>query len=162
MRTRLLVLVLVAIGSCQAPVSTKPTKAEHTSYQPTEEPREKIEGAAEVGSFAGEWRVAGVDGRSLDESTGLALRANDQEMWWEPRCAGMARRYRIDGQRVSFTSAGPPRAKGAATPPVCAIGLPPKLKEVFEALDDAATVDRTPNNGLRFASQSHSVTLFSP
>ena len=117
--------------------------------------------APPVASLSGEWRVAGIDGESFDGSVGLALRGDADKLWWEPRCAGMARGYRITGSTIAFSSLDPPRGPGDPTPAVCAIGLPPRLDEVFRALDAAAMVKRTPSNGIEISGGGHSVTLFS-
>ncbi len=114
-----------------------------------------------VSSLAGEWRVAGIDGASFDEPVGLALSGDATQIWWQPRCAGMARIYRIDDASISFTSADPPRKPGEPTPPVCAIGLPPRLPELFHALDAATRIERTPANGILISGGGRSVTLFS-
>jgi hypothetical protein len=116
-----------------------------------------------VETLAGEWRVAGIDGAEFNEPYGLALSGNADELWWRPRCAGMARSYRISGGAVSF---GPPAgtqpsSSGAPPPPVCAIGLPPRLAEVMRALDAASTVGRTSSNGIEISGGGHSVLLFS-
>jgi len=39
--------------------------------------------------------VAAIDGRSLDEPVGFAISGGEASVWWEPACAGVARRYRI-------------------------------------------------------------------
>ena len=75
----------------------------------------------------------------------------------------MARSYRIDGRAVRF---GPPLgtpqpASDAPPPPVCAIGLPPRLADVMRALDAAITVGRTTGNGVEISGGGHSVLLFS-
>jgi hypothetical protein len=114
-----------------------------------------------VASLAGDWRVAGIDGESFDEPVGLAMTGDDQQLWWEPRCAGVARTYRIDGDRIRFGSTEPPRPAGAPTPPVCAIGLPPRLDDVARALDNAVSVSRTSNNGVLISGPDHSLVLFS-
>ena len=113
-----------------------------------------------VATLEGHWRVAGIDGTSLDEPVAIALTASDRQIWWEPRCAGMARNYRIEGAAIRITSALPPRAPGEPTPPVCAIGLPPRLGEVFRALDEATGIARLPSNGIRIAGPTHDVTIF--
>ena len=46
---------------------------------------------ATIETLEGEWRVAGIDGQSLDQPVGLALSASAQEIWWDPRCAGFVR-----------------------------------------------------------------------
>jgi hypothetical protein len=55
-----------------------------------------------IANLAGEWRVAAIDGREFNESYGLALSGSDRELWWEPRCAGMARSYRLTGATIAF------------------------------------------------------------
>lgn len=112
-------------------------------------------------SLSGEWRVAEVNGEPFDETIGIALKGNETELWWEPRCAGMARGYRVRGGWIKFSSLEPPRPPGGPTPPVCAIGLPPRLNHIFATLDAATSIDRTPENGIRIAGRGRSVTLFS-
>jgi hypothetical protein len=73
----------------------------------------------------------------------------------------MARGYIINGNTVSFTPLNSPRPAGSPTPPVCAIGLPRRLGEVFRALDGAKTIARTPENGILVAGDKHSLLLFS-
>jgi hypothetical protein len=159
MRTTLLLLTSLALAACQrtapvtaddaAPASSVPTPPEKADPQP-----------AGVATLEGHWRVAGIDGKSLDEPVAIALTASDRQIWWEPRCAGMARNYRIEGGTIRFTSTLPPRAPGEPTPPVCAIGLPPRLGDVFRALDEANGIVRLPSNGIRIAGPKHDVTIF--
>jgi len=116
-----------------------------------------------VETLAGEWRVAGIDGEPLDETYGIALSANGEEIWWEPRCANFAFAYTINGLRISTGGAEPalPIEPGAPPPPVCTIAIPPRLAEVGRALDLAETAGRTPSNGVLIEGGVHSLTLFS-
>ncbi len=117
----------------------------------------------QIETLAGEWRVAGIDGAPFDEPYGLALSASTQEIWWEPRCANFAFSYRIDGLRIT-TGEGRPSAPvepGAPPPPVCAIGIPPRLGDVARALDLAEYVGRTASNGVLIEGGGHSLTLYS-
>ena len=116
-----------------------------------------------VTTLAGEWRVAGIDGAEFDEPEGIALSADAEEIWWAPRCAGVAYKYRIQGAAFST---GPykgyvPRKPGEPTPPVCAIGLPKRLDEVVRALTSATRIRRTENNGIELSGGGHSLLLFS-
>lgn len=115
---------------------------------------------APVTSLAGEWRVAGIDGASFDEPYGLGLSADEGELWWNPKCAAMWRTYRISGGRIVFALPRQLQRPDGKPPPVCTIGLPPRLPEVFRALDAAETIARTPSNGILIAGGGHSVTLF--
>jgi hypothetical protein len=118
-------------------------------------------GPEAVTTLAGEWRVAGIDGRSVDEPVALVLSGDARQLWWAPRCAGMARTYRIEGPSIAFGPTEPPRPAGSPTRPVCSIGLPAGLGDVVRALDDATRVERTASNGVLISGPAHSVTLFS-
>jgi hypothetical protein len=118
---------------------------------------------APIRTLEGEWRVAGIDGQALDQPVGLALSSSAHEIWWDPRCAGYVRSYRIEGGK--FTT-GPhlgfvPRKPGEPTSPVCAIAPPPRIGDVFRALTEATTIVRTPQNGIEISGGGHSVLLFS-
>jgi hypothetical protein len=149
------------LAACGQPDQTPTvrTASPPEAAPPVERPM--AEPSTQVGSLAGAWRVAGIDGRSFDEPTGLSLTGDEQQLWWEPRCAGVARAYRIDGPRITFAAIRPSGPAGSPPAPVCEIGLPPRLDEVVRALDDADTVSRTPNNGVLISGPEHSVLLFS-
>lgn len=148
-----LVILLAGLAACQPPAAAPPTPVGPPPAAAPPPPA--VEPSAQVGSLAGAWRVAGIDGRSLDEPVGLSLTGDEQQLWWEPRCAGVARAYRIEGPRITFASS--PGAGG----PVCDIGQPPRLDEVVRALDGADRIARTPNNGVLISGPAHSVLLFS-
>lgn len=150
-----LLVMLAALAACGQPGPTPAKRPASTPEPPPPVQRQAPEPSAQVGSLAGAWRVAGIDGRSFDEPVGLSLTGDNAQLWWEPRCAGMARAYRIEGQRITFASTQPPGT------PVCDIGLPPRLEEVIRALDTAVSVSRTPNNGVLISGPAHSVLLFS-
>jgi hypothetical protein len=116
---------------------------------------------APVATLAGEWRVAGIDGKNFNEPYGLALSANGEELWWAPRCAGMARSYRIDGTRIQFLPPVDARVAESDAPPSCVPGQPARLADVMRALDAATVVGRTPSNGIEISGGGHSVLLFS-
>jgi hypothetical protein len=118
---------------------------------------------ATVTTLAGEWRVAGIDGKEIDGSVGIALRADEREIWWEPRCAGYVRSYRIEGS--NFTT-GPyigfkPHRPGDPPPIVCLIAPPPQMSAIFDVLTSATSISRTPNNGIEISGVGHSLLLFS-
>ena len=111
-------------------------------------------------SLTGEWRVAGIDGKPFDAPYGLALRADDRKIWWEPRCAGYVRSYSITGGRVAI-GPDPHRPNPPALVSVCPIGPPPRLADVMRAIDSAETIRRTAANGIELAGGGRSLTLFS-
>lgn len=116
--------------------------------------------AGDVRSLAGEWRVAAIDGHSLDLPVGLALSGDDARLWWEPQCAGIIRHYQIKGRSVSFSRSDSPASSEGSPNLVCSIGLHPRLADVTRALDGATTASRTASNGVLISGPDHSVTLF--
>ncbi|MCT2557572.1 hypothetical protein N0B51_01115 [Tsuneonella sp. YG55] len=157
MRTAAPVLFIVALAGCGE--AGKTARDPDPVAEPDPAPRPTM---GLVTTLAGEWRVAGIDGEPFDEPYGLALSASDGELWWEPRCAGMVRSYRIAGTTVTFGQpAGvEPPPPGAPPPPVCAIGIPSRLPDVARALDAATSVTRTPENGVLISGGGRSVLLF--
>lgn len=114
-------------------------------------------------SLAGEWRVAGIDGKDFDQPTGIALRGDARQLWWEPRCAGVVRNYVISGERIVIGTAARP-SQGGARPqpvPVCAIGLPAGLDAVTRAVDGATRIRRTASNGIELSGGGHTLLLYS-
>ena len=115
--------------------------------------------AAPVATLEGQWRAIRADGKPVE----LALSISGEEIWWEPRCAGYVRSYRIAGSEFET---GPhigfvPRQPGEPTPPVCAIAPPPDIGAVFKSLDAATSIRRTRDNGIELAGGGHSLLLFS-
>jgi hypothetical protein len=152
-RSRSVFLLLLSAAACD-PATPAPENRVEAPAKAAPPVAPRIEPSAQVGSLAGAWRVAGIDGHPFDEPVGLSLTGDAQQLWWEPRCAGVARAYRIEWQRITFASQ-------AADGPVCDIGQPPRLDEVVRALDGADSISRTPNNGVLISGPKHSVLLFS-
>lgn len=157
---RLTATLLLAVAACApaaqpipTPVSA-PLPAEASPRPPSLPP---------VTTLSGEWRVAGLDGKEIEGSVGIALRGDEREIWWEPRCAGYVRSYRIKGLR--FTT-GPyvgfkPHRPGDPPPLVCLIAPPPQVSAIFDVLTSATSISRTPNNGVEISGAGHSLLLFS-
>jgi hypothetical protein len=148
-----LVAAMALLAACQRVEAPTPAPSPTAIATASEGPAGPAQPAPTT--LAGEWRVAGIDGAPFDEPYGLALSADARLVWMEPRCAGVARSYRIGGGRIAF---GPdPDARNE----VCAIGMPPRTDDVLRALDAAERIRRTPANGIEIAGGGHSLTLFS-
>ena len=152
------IFAMVLLAACQRIEAPSPAPSPTAIASAPERPPDPA-----PTTLAGEWRVAGIDGKPFDEPYGLALSADDRRIWWEPQCAGVARGYRIDNGRIVIGPDPdlPPRQPGDATRAVCAIGLPERLGDVLRALDGADMIRRTPENGIEIAGSGHSLTLFS-
>lgn len=152
MSARILPLLLTAaLCACQqapAPTSSKPKAAA---------PR------IAALNLAGEWRVTAINGVAVKSPLVLALTADGAQIWWEPRCAGMVRGYRIDGPSVKFAPVPPPPGTDPNMPiAVCEIGLPPNLDEVFAVLDTAQTVREISSAGMIIEGAGRSVAIMRP
>ena len=158
-----LVVAMAVLAACQRIESSTPAPSPTPSPTTIATAPAKHAVPAAPTTLAGEWRVAGIDGKPFNEPYGLALSADDRRIWWEPQCAGVARGYRMADGRIAVGPDPdlPPRRPGDATRPVCAIGLPERLDEVMRSLDRAETIRRTPSNGIEISGGGHSLTLFS-
>ena len=132
-------LITVAVTACQPPPT--PTSS----------------AASESISLAGAWRVTAVDGVALEFP--FEFGADDERLWWEPACAGQLRDYRIRGESISITPYKDPNANADGLVTVCAIGPPPNLPLVFEAIDAVNRVSRGPQNQITLDGGGRSVTL---
>ena len=157
---RLAGLLLIGWAAACQQVPQAPPAGNPAPSEPPPAAAEARDPPAAAASLEGSWRVAVIDGVPLGAQFVLAFRGDSDRLWWEPRCAGMVRDYRIDGGSIWFSrlpQVGPP-----GTPQVvCAIGLPRRLDEVFRALDAATTVRPVEGNGVHIAGGGHSVTLIS-
>lgn len=153
MRVLLVVLFSLA-GACSVKPPPRPAASPHFATESA--------GPALV-SLAGEWRIAGIDGNDFNESYGLTLSADDKEIWWAPRCAGLVRSYTLEGSvlRIGQPLGARRRRPDEPNRPVCAIGLPPRIDEVSRAIDSATTARRTRDNGVEISGGGHSLLLFS-
>lgn len=129
--------------------------------RPREHPQEDL---------TGEWRVAGIDGREVTGSEGIALSADNWSIWWEPRCAAQWVPYRIVNERFIVPELPPappppPPTPGEAPPPplpvICTLRPPPGVESVMKALRAADAIKRTSENSVQISGSGSSVTLFS-
>ena len=164
MRALLPLVAILALAACGTEALEDKSRDGQAVAPRAAVPSEPVTQAAAV-DLAGEWRVAGIDGKDFNEPYGLALSADASEIWWEPRCAGVGRGYTISGNAIRFgwaASRGPEPQPGPANAPEgCAIGLPERLADVMLALDSAERIERTPSNGVEISGGGHSLLLFS-
>ena len=114
-------------------------------------------------TIVGEYRVAGIDGEAFDSDTGIAVSISDQTISYPPACLGYSWDYRYEGGSLSMerTAGMGPEARGDGSNVSCTVAVGPEYARLAQAVAAATTVDRTPENGLRFSGGGRSFTLFS-
>ena len=145
MRFAACMAAVALLGCNQAPPAGQQEPAPVTDASPVVEEIDLV----------GHWRVAGIDGKEVDEPRALALRIDEEHIWWEPSCAGEFRLYRISG--TGFSASAEPGPGG----PICTIPRAPELPRLWSAFEASDTIERTPENGVKISGGGRSVTLFS-
>lgn len=150
----------IALAACQPRPGAAPVASPEPGASPPSSATPSAAASTPVATLAGEWRVAGVDGAPLAGAVGIALSADDAWIWWNPRCAGVAYGYAIEGYtlRLRFDEPGP---AGASAKPVCLIAIPLELARVQTALRAATRIERLPSNGVLLSGGGHDLLLFS-
>ena len=145
---RAVVLAILLLAACGKPAGQpQPTPSETPALLPAPE------------SLVGEYRVAGIDGQSLDVPFGIALSIGEGRVSFEPACAAFVWSYAyrdgaLDIERRQEKLNHPP-------PPVCAEPAAPELQQLATALDAVDRAGRTPANGIELSGNGRAVLLFS-
>lgn len=115
--------------------------------------------------LTGEYRVAGIDGQDVGGGIGIALIITDDQIWFDPRCAGFSWTYTHEDGALTTDRPESPRAVDGQIAarlgrPTCRIAVHPEQRRLANALDAVRQVRRTPSNGIEMSGGGHSVTLF--
>jgi hypothetical protein len=150
MMRRAALLAVLLLTACGQPAE-QPEPAAISSETPAPLPA--------PASLVGEYRVAGIDGQSLDAPFGIALTIGEGRVSFEPACAAFVWSYAyrngtLDIERRQEKLHHPP-------PPVCAEPAAPELQRLATALDAVDRAGRTPANGIELSGNGRSVLLFS-
>ena len=108
--------------------------------------------AAAPASLVGEWRVAGVDGQSIDLPHAITMSVDASRVLVVSDCVNLAWSYRYEGGRMI-----PERVAQES----CARGLYPVEEALVGLFSAPANVRRTESNGIEIAGPQHSATIFS-
>ncbi|MBH5321652.1 hypothetical protein [Aurantiacibacter sediminis] len=106
--------------------------------------------AARAVDLTGSWTVQALDGEDL--SPGIAVEVSWFSIWWEPNCAGQGVSYMIEGDRFDAPQPGNPGM-------VCDIGFPSELPEIWTAMAEADSIERTANGSVLISGNGRSVLL---
>lgn len=155
----LLLTALTALTGCGQAIVSPEVTAQPVREPPSATMARSGGAGSHAGGLAGRWRVAQIDGQTSGDAGRLVLAADENQLWWEPRCAGIVRTYRILGPGIRFVS-------GQVSPdtppaPVCEIGLPSRLHDVTRALDDAVAITFVTREIVLISGPEHTLTLYS-
>ena len=151
MRSFCFLASLAAIAGCSpandaADVPAEPAAIEVTTPQPN----------TPIGNFAGEYRVAGINGAPIDAPFGLALSVTESRMFFGDFCGGYAWDYRLEGTSIEMARVASPDEACLAT-----VSIHRSVFDFVEALDAVTQASRTPSNGIELSGAGRSVTLYS-
>lgn len=123
-------------------------------------------GSLEATRFQGKWQIVGMDGKALDEDCRVSLNVSEDEIRWEPRCAGNLVRYVSNGPHFATVEPPPINPRPLNTqllplPPFCAVRPPTRLPKGMDALQAGDRIERTDAGSIRISGGEHSVTLVS-
>ncbi|RVQ67125.1 hypothetical protein EKN06_09410 [Croceicoccus ponticola] len=110
-------------------------------------------------SLIGEWRLAGVDGKPLVGSRGIAVHIGRDRIEFD-NCQQIAWRYTYAAPAIAIRRTPAVTIDIAPKPLPCAASLPPQLSAMVRAIDAATRVEMTPENGVRLSGEAGSVLLF--
>ena len=102
--------------------------------------------------LSGEWNVTALDGNPLEGGFFIPVSADWFGIWWEPGCAGQGVPYTIDGSSFRVI---PNKVDG----PVCDIGYPEELPDIWSAMSAADTIARAEDGSVTIAGGGRSLTL---
>ena len=157
MHRSLLLTALAALTGCGQAIGSPEEAAPPARDPPSAAMAPSAGPGSHAGGLAGRWLVARIDGRTSDDPVGLVLAGDERQLWWEPRCAGVVRTYRILGPGMRFVSG--PVSPDTPAAPVCEIGAPPRLQDVTRALDDADVITFISREVVLISGPEHSLTL---
>lgn len=147
-------LACVMLSACEpaaVPGEPAPPPANVEAPPPASVPDNGRVAVASGESIAGEWRVAGVGDRSIDQPEGITASITPSRLHLTAGCVNVAWAMTIDTGRAGFRRM-----------PVesCARGLTPTETALVDALDAAISAHRLPSNALVFGGTAGDVTLF--
>jgi len=132
------------------PRGTNPAITPAPSPQPAPLPGIAVSGPSKI---VGEWRVAGIDNRSLSQPFGIALSISPTEIRAVSQCVSFEWTYTLAEGRLAT-------ARHPSAVPPCLRSLSDDETDLRSAMDSAVGAYRLPSNALIFAGPAGSVTLF--
>ena len=158
---RLIALAALLLAGCNETKQAEPPTlvegpttspaAEAPTVAPSEAAAANV-AITEVESLAGEYRIAGVDGRDIDLPHGITARIDDTGIIVESGCVMMSWVWFFEDGRLVTEQLFPRES--------CGRKLLPEEEAIAAAFNGATHVARTPANGIEFAGENGAVLLF--
>lgn len=143
---RLPIFAPLLLAACTA---APPAKREAS---PAPSPTQASVAPAANVALPGEYRVAGVDGREIDQPYAITASVTASRIHVTADCLNFAWSYSRQGDRIATERVA---VEG------CGRGPTPAEEAVVAAFDAAERVARSPANGIELSGPGHTVTLFS-
>jgi hypothetical protein len=135
----------------EEPRSPPAAAAETPTAAPSETPAASI-AITDVEELAGEYRIAGVDGREIDLPHGITGRIDDTGIIVTSGCVKFSWVWFFEGTSLVTEQLFPRES--------CGRELLPEEQAIVAAFNGATHVGRTPANGVEFAGENGAVLLF--
>lgn len=153
MKAVLSAALMLALPACSQPAGSGDTAASPVASSPASAPRvTRTPSAAAPILLAGEYRVAGVDGRDIDQPYAITASITPARIHVTADCLNFGWTYTLAGDSI---------ATERLAVESCGRGPTPAEEAVVAAVDAAARIARTPANGVELVGQGRRLTLFS-
>ena len=147
-----LVLLAACTDSLEQPTADPVPSSSPAVVRASPTPASSAAQAAQAVEIAGEYRIAGVNGRDINQPYGITASIGADRIHITADCLNFAWSYRQQGSVIATKRVA---VEGCGRGPTAA------EEAIVAAFDAAASVVRTPANALEFRAPGHTVTLFS-
>lgn len=148
---RAVALIALSLSACRP---AEPVTSPGPAHPPAPAPAPPRDGRVAVASgaeIAGEWRVAGVAGETIDQPEGIAASVRGDRLRLTAGCVNLEWAMVLAAGRVTFVRRA---AEG------CGRGLTPVEERVVAAVTSASAAYRLPSNALVFDGPGGALVLF--
>ncbi|WP_170003508.1 hypothetical protein [Pseudopontixanthobacter vadosimaris] len=152
----ILALTLLAAGACERRNNPVTDERREAAADPDADDRTTITAESPTKDQSplppGEYRLAGVDGTSVDLPHAITVSISEDTIALASQCISPRWTYAYAGQRLTTRS---------IPGPICERGRYPAEEAAIAVLDSPDTIRQTPANGWHLTGGGHGITLFS-
>lgn len=145
-------LLIVTTASCSPSSDTQaPPQVTKSAASPSATPTTPLPSGLNSADIVGEWRIAGVNGKEINEPAGATAKIAASEILIQSDCVNMAYDYSLVAGR--FTAKSKPVIS-------CQRALSAAEKAIGDAITTADAASRDASNALILSGGGHSLTLY--